>query len=248
MAPLTLQVASDLHFEEHRDGGQSFIESMDPTGVDVLALVGDIIAGRFARMVTDVFIPLAKKFKHILFVPGNHELWRTEPIETLTMFARALAPLTNVTLMNNQVLSIQGHRFIGGPMWFPQWSPLSEVATLDFADFSQIVNFREWVLKENTKFQAFLERNLQMGDVVLTHHMPSYQSVPPRYAGDPTNAFFVCNQESIIHERKPRLWVHGHGHTSMDYMLDRTRVVCNPFGYPAILNPNYVEKMLLHLD
>jgi hypothetical protein len=28
------------------------------------------------------------------------------------------------------------------------------------------------------------------------------------------------------------LWVHGHTHSSFDYLLNGTRVVCNPRGYP----------------
>jgi len=35
---MRLQLLSDLHFEFHRDGGRSFVESLDPSGVDVLVL------------------------------------------------------------------------------------------------------------------------------------------------------------------------------------------------------------------
>jgi hypothetical protein len=33
-------------------------------------------------------------------------------------------------------------------------------------------------------------------------------------------------------EKRPRLWVHGHTHTTCDYELGSTRVACNPYGYP----------------
>jgi predicted phosphodiesterase len=33
---------SDLHFEMHADGGAGLIRELDPTGVDVLVLAGDI--------------------------------------------------------------------------------------------------------------------------------------------------------------------------------------------------------------
>ena len=28
------------------------------------------------------------------------------------------------------------------------------------------------------------------------------------------------------------VWIHGHTHTSFDYRIQGTRVVCNPRGYP----------------
>jgi predicted phosphodiesterase len=40
-----IQLLSDLHFEFHADHGQSFVESLDPRGVDVLVLAGDIAVG-----------------------------------------------------------------------------------------------------------------------------------------------------------------------------------------------------------
>jgi predicted phosphodiesterase len=39
---MRLQLLSDLHFEFHRDGGHAFVDSLDPTGIDVLVLEGDI--------------------------------------------------------------------------------------------------------------------------------------------------------------------------------------------------------------
>src|SRR5205814_1727426 len=76
-----LQIMSDLHFEMHADGGAGLIRGLDPTGVDVLVLAGDItMAGRPANL-QSVFEPLAKKYRHILYVPGNHEYYRSSPTE-----------------------------------------------------------------------------------------------------------------------------------------------------------------------
>lgn len=37
----------------------------------------------------------------------------------------------------------------------------------------------------------------------------------------------------IVENAGAALWVHGHTHSSFDYMAGETRVVCNPFGYAA---------------
>ncbi|MGH8196257.1 MAG: hypothetical protein ACREQ8_17955 [Woeseiaceae bacterium] len=39
--------------------------------------------------------------------------------------------------------------------------------------------------------------------------------------------------DGLIEQFQPTLWIHGHTHEPSDYELFRTRVVCNPRGYPG---------------
>lgn len=111
-----------------------------------------------------------------------------------------------------------------------------------------IKDFRNQVYKKNTESIEFLKRELLSGDIVLTHHLPSYRSVPQRYKTSPLNGFFVCDLEGLILERKPSLWVHGHTHDSLDYHLGNTRIVCNPYGYlNHELNSGWVAVKLLDI-
>ena len=44
------------------------------------------------------------------------------------------------------------------------------------------------------------------------------------------------------------LWVHGHTHTSFDYVLLGTRVVCNPRGYiPYEPNPDFDPRCVVEV-
>lgn len=245
--PLTIQVASDWHFELHRDGGQEFIDSLDATDVDVLVLLGDICIARFAIQVRALFSYLADKYPRILYVPGNHELWGSRPEEAMAVLRTAIAPLPSVTLCNNQLVVVEGQRFLGGPMWFPRWSPVNDVVALQWADFQEIKGFDPWVVQENKKFITCMMRNLAKGDIVLTHYLPSYQSVPARYRGATSNAFFVCEMDHLILNRQPAYWLHGHTHDSLDYTLGATQILCNPFGYPFAPNPRYDVRRLITL-
>lgn len=245
---LTLQVASDLHLEFHADLGRSFIEAMDPAGVDVLVLAGDIMTARPLNSVRETLKRFADRYAQVIYVPGNHELWGSKSEGAITLLGNAAETLSNVSLLNNQVITCKGQRFLGGPMWFPQWSPLRDYVATQMEDFKQIVDFDSWVVAENRKFQKFAEENLKLGDVVLTHYLPSFKSVAPKYQGASTNEFFICEMDHLIQEKKPSLWIHGHTHESMDYQLFDTRIVCNPFGYPRQLNPAYQEKMLISVN
>ena len=70
--------------------------------------------------------------------------------------------------------------------------------------------------------------------VVVTHHLPSERSVAPRFAKDELTPAFASHLDDLL--PFAQLWIHGHTHDSIDYVLEaeghRTRVVCNPRGYP----------------
>jgi hypothetical protein len=72
--------------------------------------------------------------------------------------------------------------------------------------------------------------------VVVTHHLPHQQSIHPKYKASDLNSSFASNLSDLM-GRSVSLWIHGHTHDSFDYVLNNTRVVCNPRGYaPMELN------------
>ena len=46
---------------------------------------------------------------------------------------------------------------------------------------------------------------------------------------DPASAAYASNLQSLF--GRMQLWIHGHVHHSRDYLVDGTRVLCNPRGY-----------------
>src|SRR5450631_1446927 len=59
---MRLHIMSDLHLEMHAEGGTELIRGLDPTGVDVLVLAGDITMARYYENLESVFRPLAKRY------------------------------------------------------------------------------------------------------------------------------------------------------------------------------------------
>jgi calcineurin-like phosphoesterase family protein len=46
------------------------------------------------------------------------------------------------------------------------------------------------------------------------------------------NAAFHTELHDFIYDRpQVKLWIHGHTHDDFDYVINQTRVVCNPRGY-----------------
>lgn len=66
--------------------------------------------------------------------------------------------------------------------------------------------------------------------IVITHHLPSYKSIHPKYSHlSDTNGAFASNLDDLV--KLSYMWMHGHTHTSFDYKIGDTRVICNPRGY-----------------
>jgi calcineurin-like phosphoesterase family protein len=76
---------------------------------------------------------------------------------------------------------------------------------------------------------AKLKEDFSGKTVVITHHLPSAQSVAERYKPSLTSACFASNLDDLM--GMSALWIHGHTHDSMDYVLHGTRILCNPRGY-----------------
>jgi hypothetical protein len=74
--------------------------------------------------------------------------------------------------------------------------------------------------------------------VVVTHHLPSFESVAPKYQDSKLSACFASKLDHLMSGEKVQLWIHGHTHDNFDYELNGTRVLCNPRGYYTASNGN----------
>lgn len=69
--------------------------------------------------------------------------------------------------------------------------------------------------------------------IVVTHHAPAPQSIEPRFQNDDLSPAFAADLTPLMERNGPALWVHGHTHYNVDYMIARTRVVSHQWGYPS---------------
>ena len=247
---MRIQLLSDLHTEDYEfpvdflSGGE-----VQFPGADVLALCGDIVAvdGQGEERVRSVFEFLSRQAEHVLFVPGNHEYWGTKAKpgtaeHSERILRSCIDPLPNIQYLNNDEIVAGGVHFLAGTMWFPD-NRLNQLYEKHWPDFENISGLYEWVYEYNRAFVA-LAGKATPETVVLTHHLPSERSVSPQFRESDWNRFFVCDMSRVITERKPRLWLHGHTHCSLDYQYEATRVICNPFGYSWEHNADFATTVV----
>jgi predicted phosphodiesterase len=226
-----VQLLSDLHFEYDDDGGEAFTRAVQVAG-DVLVLAGDVLPLLAPDQVARALGGFCARFRHVVFVPGNHEYYRTSPATADALLAACAAALPNLHVLNPGVAIIDGARFVGGTMWFPATEDEARYRGF-LTDFALIRDFVPWVHQTHAAQLAFLRAHVQDGDVVVTHHLPHPNSTPRMFADSPLNRFFVAGDARDVLERAgARLWLHGHTHSPRDYVIGRTRVLCNPRGYP----------------
>lgn len=227
---MRIHLLSDLHFEIWRDTTK-FIQAIDSSNVDVLVLVGDIASAEFSDQLYEVFHEFHQKYPHVIYVPGNHEFYNNNPKQAWHNIKLASEAFINVHVLRQSKVTIQNIDFYGDTMWFRD-DPSNAMWEDYIADFRCIEDIKPYIYRENGLFEHYLKGRLSKGDVVITHHLPSSKSTPPQFKRSEINRFFVCDMEDLILERQPKLWLHGHSHSDSDYMIGKTRVLCNARGYP----------------
>lgn len=228
---MKLRIMSDLHFDHHY-GGPKIVDNIPDGKDEVLVLAGDIVGNKYMSQAVSDLEPLCEKFKHTIYIPGNHEFYGTDPQHGWNValdFQNKIRNFTTLTA-NNPVI-MDGKRIIGDTMWF-RHNDDNYLYEDMMNDFNTIRNFDPWVYDENDKTLKYFDQHVKEGDIVVTHHLPSIKSTPIRFLKSSINRFFICDMEQFIVDRKPALWIHGHTHELCDYMLGSTRIVCNPLGYP----------------
>jgi predicted phosphodiesterase len=257
---MKLWIQSDQHFEINGLPRNA----LSAPGADVFVCAGDLMhnpQGGVQWLTKSIPIPS-------VYVVGNHEFyrgiyttWREEGLQEASLHP-------DVHLLENAISVIDGVRFIGCTLWtdFALYGAetteaAKETAASSMNDYRQIrygtvnswqlVDFKpNHAAKANEASRAFLESALAQPyhgkTVVVTHHAPHPRSIHPKYENNLLNASFASDLSGLIERTQPDLWVHGHVHSSFDYLVGKTRIIVNPKGY-GNENPDFEPGLVVEL-
>jgi len=253
---MKLWVLSDLHLEY-----ADLHEPLDIPNADVCICAGDLM--RFPANSIHWLGEHVARWMPVVFVAGNHEFYKGGIKECLEDGRAAAERFPNVHFLENDSVVISGVRFIGATLWTDFRTEGSPQLAMTYA--RERMNDYRYISKQRSPWQRFTpETSYRMHSisksfiretlatpfegetVVVTHHLPSKQSVPERFAGDLLNAAYASDLNDIIEEGRPALWVHGHTHDSCDYQFGDTRIVCNPRGYDDE-NPKFDRHLVVEI-
>ena len=247
---MRIQVLSDLHNEFKA-------LTAAEAGADVVVLAGDIDLGTRGLLWAREAFPSSP----VIYVAGNHEYYR-HAFPGLTRKLLAMKHTGSVRFLECGAATIRDVRFLGCTLWSDFGIDGDVEAGMDEAlarmnDYDKIrlsPRFRRLRPSDTaSRFEAsvrWLDDELRHDaerTVVVTHHAPSARSLNPAFASVGVNSAYASDLEDLIARRKPALWIHGHTHFCVDYMLGGTRVVSNQRGYPHIPVKGFDPAMVVEI-
>jgi Icc-related predicted phosphoesterase len=232
--------------------------------VDAVVAAGDTAEG--ARNAFETLRRLVPQRIPIVTVLGNHEPYRRVLPEEIA-WAREFAPNYNIHFLENDSVVLGGSggvRVAGCSLWtdyelFGRGNARAAMtaARLGLNDHRLIT----WQKKPWLRFRPeearllhqesrrFLETLLAIEfsgpTLVVTHHGHA-GSLHPRHAHDLMSCAYLSDLTSLIEKYCPAALVHGHVHSSFDYMVGGTRLICNPRGYGRE-NPSFDPSMTVEI-
>lgn len=265
---MKLHVLSDLHLEF----GKSF--DAPATDADVIVLAGDIhshthgltwAAGQPAfggKLI--LYVPGNHEFYNAEYVGLRRELY----LKAEALRAEGHA----IHVLDADALEIDGTRFLGVVGWTDyllfgksvKWQCMREAKRMNdhrlisyVAGRGQLDSYMqrtslflpEHAERFHARARAWLTEQLAVPyagkTVVITHHLPSMQSVAERFRDDLLSAAFASDLDKLVDQAD--LWCHGHTHDACDYTLGGCRVVCNPRGYPGELGTGFRPDLVVEV-
>ena len=248
---MKLQIISDLHHEF----GMSDISF---ESADVVILAGDVNIGTKGIE----WIKSTIKDKPVIYVLGNHEYYKGTYPKTLHKIL-ALARETNVHVLENRAVTINGVCFHGATLWtdfslFGNPRHYGSICQAKMNDYKKIRRDPSYsklrtidTFHIHNKSMNWLENSLATSEsetnIVVTHHAPSIKSIPKQYKEDPISSAYASNLEETIAIHQPDFWIHGHIHEPKNYYLGKTQVICNPHGYIDEPFNGYTKELIIEL-
>jgi len=190
------------------------------------------------------------QFPHVVYVAGNHEFYHGRWKASLDHLRETCAVYPNVYFLENNIKVINAVTFVGATLWTDcnKSDPLTLHSLSDMmSDYRVIRNDELGYIRLRPAHTVYRHHqtlgylktvlaDLKDSKVVFVgHHAPSAMSTHDRYKH---NVHRIMNggyssdlSEFIMDHPQIVLWTHGHMHDPFDYMIDSTRVVCNPRGY-----------------
>jgi Icc-related predicted phosphoesterase len=197
----------------------------------------------------DFFYHECAKYERVFYVLGNHCHYHGKFHKSYEEL-KALLP-DNVTLLEKETVEYRGVVFMGATLWTncnngDSLTMYTLKASMN--DYRVIQNYYEgkglyfklqpeFTFRDHIKamnyFRAELPKYADKQVVMITHHAPSFMSIGEQYKGEyHMNGGYASDlSEFILDHPQIKVFIHGHVHSTHDYTIGDTRILCNPRGY-----------------
>ena len=239
MNNMKIQYASDLHLEFADNWRYLKAHPLEVTG-DILLLAGDIgYLGDDNYSKHPFWDWASENFKEVHCCMGNHEFYKYYDVATLPDgYLLEIRP--NVFSHYNGVVRIGDTDIILSTLW--SRIPLEDAYFTEqvISDFRRILYNGELMTHAqfNTEHEGCLTfikeavaHSQAAHKIVVTHHVPSFRMLHPKFQGSKANGAFTVELEDYITDSGIDYWIYGHSHTNIDVRIGNTQCLSNQLGY-----------------
>lgn len=262
---MNYHIVSDLHLElnSHINKLDDLININCDNSIN-LANINLLLAGDIGNPHMDNYwcflIDCASKYKHVIFITGNHEYYNIDKSKKYTISEIELyiasklieLNLSNLYYLNNSHCEIEGVIYYGSTLWSHIDDKNKLRIQYSISDYEHIYIDSNKLLtcdgvnslhtSQLNMLKGFIESHDESKKlIILTHHLPTPHLSHYKYKiyGSLYQAFYT--DLSDIFSDKITLWICGHTHTPMKYTHNNTKFITNPIGYPNENKSNKIE-------
>ena len=207
---------------------------------DILVLAGDVTDS--LQILAQVFRALRSKFREVLFVPGNHELWvQNDAVNCSLEKFGLIAELCAVEGIRQSAYECGEVSFVPLYSWYDfsfgepdrhlrrAWRDFKACAwPADLPDSAAI----------NRYFLAMNESVLDTRNTTVisfSHFIPRIDVMPTKIPLERRRVYPVLCSVALgeqVKQLQPNIHIYGHSHVNQSVELDNIRYVNNAFAYP----------------
>lgn len=222
----TLQYISDIHLESRSEFPLLPVRSKN------LALIGDI-GNPFKNNYADFLKYTSDNYERVFLVAGNHEYWhhRKTHQQVDDKIHSIVQKLPNIEYLNNSQTELNNYIILGGTLWTPNNYSILHQQSLD------------WLQKS-------IENNYNKNIIVLTHYLPSFKLIVPKYQSqeyDKIRNRYASDLDHLIN-LPIRYWLCGHSHCTFEIKINNVFCAINAFEYSNVSNLKKEKDIVRIID
>lgn len=198
---------------------------------------------------------IAPYFTKIIWIFGNHEYYNLSLYDARLVGYKLNSELNQIynnkfVLLINDIYEINGYTILGTTLWSYALNSENTTNCIGMVhDFKSHNEYNEEHLKDVTWLTYMLNifKNNNKNIIVMTHHLPSYQCILPKYRiYDKINSYFASNLDHLIMPNI-KAWIYGHTHTADEKNINGVNLYCNPLGYKTESKQKLKQSSILKM-
>ncbi len=247
---MSFEIISDLHTELLSSKKITKLYELFSGKAENLILAGDI-GDPFSKHFKQLLTHLAKLYKNVFLVAGNHEFYHHTVENTIQQLELVCSTFENIYFLNKTVLEFDTFIILGCTLWTTIIDEERSEVNEYMNDYRLIQNFYietnnelhrkdfNWLRDQLLKFKL-----TSKPIIVVTHHLPDYSLIDRMYILNSTINSAFANQDCEPLLKLTNYWICGHTHKFAKFKIDDCICICNPLGYEnenRNVKPQYIE-------